>query len=87
MPTFAPFRVALAAVADLAPEARRDEYMGLYMMVFNLAFAIGPWAGTVLLETWGGPTLCTGTFLAGLLSAILLSRTGAPRRTAEEGNP
>lgn len=87
MPTFAPFRVALAAVADLAPEARRGEYMGLYMMVFNLAFAIGPWAGTVLLETWGGPTLWTGTFLAGLLSAILLSRTGAPRRTAEEGNP
>ena len=81
-----------AAVADLAPEARRGEYMGLYMMAFNLAFAIGPWAGTVVLERWGGPTLWTGAFLAALLSAILLSRTGAavpgPRgREAMRTNP
>jgi MFS family permease len=76
-----------AAVADLAPEARRGEYMGLYMTAFNLAFAIGPWAGTVVLETWGGPTLWAGTFLAGLLSAILLWRTVTPRAGAEEGEP
>ncbi len=76
-----------AAVADLAPEARRGEYMGLYMTAFNLAFAIGPWAGTVVLETRGGPTLWAGTFLAGLLSAILLSRTVTPRVGAEEGEP
>ena len=76
-----------AAVADLAPEARRGEYMGLYMMAFNLAFAIGPWAGTAILETWGGPTLWAGTFLAGLLSAILLSRTAALHPAAEEGKP
>ena len=74
-----------AAVADLAPEARRGEYMGLYMMAFNLAFAIGPWAGTLILEKRGGPTLWTGAFLAGLLSAILLSRIGpASRATAGE---
>ena len=76
-----------AAVADLAPEARRGEYMGLYMMAFNLAFAIGPWAGTAILEGWGGPTLWTGTFLAGLLSAILLRRAGAPRTTAAGEKP
>jgi MFS family permease len=76
-----------AAVAELAPEARRGEYMGLYMMAFNLAFAIGPWAGTAILETWGGPTLWTGTFLAGLLSAILLWRACASRGAAEEGRP
>jgi MFS family permease len=76
-----------AAVADLAPEARRGEYMGLYMMAFNLAFAIGPWAGTLILEKWGGPSLWTGAFLAGLVSAILLSRTGAPPRAAAGEKP
>jgi MFS family permease len=76
-----------AAVADIAPEARRGEYMGLYMMAFNLAFAIGPWAGTAILERWGGPTLWTGAFLAGLVSAMLLSRTRTPRHAAAEGEP
>jgi MFS family permease len=71
-----------AAVADLAPEARRGEYMGLYMMAFNLAFAVGPWAGTAILERWGGSTLWAGAFLAGLLSAMLLWRTAATPRTA-----
>jgi predicted MFS family arabinose efflux permease len=61
--------------------------MGLYMMAFNVAFAVGPWAGTVVLERWGGPTLWTGAFLAALVSAILLSRTGAPQRAAGKGNP
>ena len=64
-----------AAVADLAPEARRGEYMGLYMMSFNLAFAIGPWAGTAVLERWGGNVLWGAAFLAAIVSAILLSRT------------
>jgi MFS family permease len=74
-----------AAVADLAPEARRGEYMGLYMMAFNLAFAVGPWAGTAILERWGGSTLWAGAFLAGLLSAMLLWRTAAtPRAPAGE---
>ena len=75
-----------AAVADLAPEARRGEYMGLYMTSFNLAFAVGPWAGTAVLERWGGPTLWAGAFLAGLVSAILLARAGGrPRPAGEEG--
>ena len=53
------------------------------MMAFNLAFAIGPWAGTVVLERWGGPVLWGGAFLAALVSAVLLPRTAAPR--AESG--
>ena len=76
-----------AAVADLAPEARRGEYMGLYMTAFNLAFALGPWAGTFVLERWGGTTLWAGAFLGSLVSAILLARTGARRRAAGEGKP
>lgn len=76
-----------AAVAELAPEARRGEYMGLYMMAFNLAFAVGPWAGTAILERWGGPALWTGAFLAGLVSAMLLTRAGAVPRAAAGGKP
>jgi MFS family permease len=75
-----------AAVADLAPEARRGEYMGLYMTSFNLAFAIGPWAGTAVLERWGGTALWSGAFLASLVSAILLARTRPPRHAAGEGS-
>jgi len=76
-----------AAVADLAPEARRGEYMGLYMMSFNLAFAIGPWAGTAVLERWGGPALWGGAFLASLLSVILLARTPSPPPAPEGETP
>ena len=76
-----------AAVADLAPEARRGEYMGLYMTSFNLAFAIGPWAGTAVLEHWGGTVLWAGAFLAGLVSAILLARTRTPVPAAGEREP
>ncbi len=75
-----------AAVADLAPEARRGEYMGLYMTSFNLAFAIGPWAGTAVLERWGGPVLWAGAFLASLVSAVLLARTRATAHAAAEGS-
>ena len=53
------------------------------MMSFNLAFAIGPWAGTAVLERWGGSVLWGGAFLTALLSAILLARAEAPR--AAEG--
>lgn len=76
-----------AAVADLAPEARRGEYMGLYMTSFNLAFAVGPWAGTAVLERWGGTALWTGAFLAGALSAILLSRARGPHGAAPGETP
>ncbi len=58
-----------AAVADLAPAARRGAYMGLYMTTFNLAFAVGPWAGAVVLDTLGGTVLWGGAFVAGLVSA------------------
>ena len=76
-----------AAVAELAPESRRGEYMGLYMTAFNVAFAVGPWAGTAVLERWGGGVLWAGAFLAGLVSAILLARTRTPHHAAGEGNP
>jgi MFS family permease len=63
-----------AYVADISPDARRGEYMGLYTMAFGAAFAIGPWAGTLLLDRAGATVLWTSMFLFGALSALLFSR-------------
>ena len=61
-------------VADLAPDDRRGEYMGLYTMAFGAAFAIGPWAGTLLLDRAGATVLWASMFVFGILSALLFSR-------------
>lgn len=62
-----------AYVSDIAPAARRGEYMGLYMMSFSVAFMVGPWAGLFALQHWGPAVLWGCVFLAGALSAALLS--------------
>jgi predicted MFS family arabinose efflux permease len=71
-----------AYVADIAPDARRGEYMGLYSMTFGLAFTIGPWAGAAMLDTLGPRALWAAAFLFGCLSAALMLRLGEPRRPA-----
>jgi len=43
-----------AYVAEIAPPEKRGAYMGLYLMCFSLAFAIGPWLGAVVLDARGG---------------------------------
>ncbi len=68
-----------AFVADVAPDARRGEYMGLYSMTFSLAFTIGPWAGTAMLEALGPAALWGVMFLFGCLSAALMLRLGPSR--------
>jgi len=62
-----------AAVADLSPPDRRGEYMGLYTMSFGIAFALGPWLGTLVLEHLGPHTLWAGAFGLGCLSAALMA--------------
>ena len=64
-------------MAEIAPAERRGEYMGLYQMTFSLAFALSASAGTAVLENFGGVTLWTGAFVAGCVSAALLSRLRA----------
>jgi MFS family permease len=61
-------------VAELAPTDRRGEYMGLYSMSWGLAFAIGPWLGTFVLEQFGRVTLWGGTFVVAALAAIAMGR-------------
>ena len=65
------------------PDQRRGEYSGLYTMCFSLAFAIGPWAGTVVLERLGARTLWASTFALGLLAAAMFLRLPEPRHHAD----
>jgi MFS family permease len=73
------FPASAAYATDIAPDERRGEYSGLYTMVFSVAFAIGPWAGTVVLERLGARTLWGGTFVLGLIAAAMFLRLREPR--------
>ena len=66
---------ALAAyVTEIAPPARRGEYMGLTQMAISLGFAVGPWAGTAVLERFGSKTLWLGCFALGIGAAAMMLR-------------
>ena len=73
------FPASAAYATDIAPDARRGEYSGLYTMAFSLAFAVGPWAGTVVLERAGARTLWGLTFVLGLAAAVMFLRLPEPR--------
>ena len=66
-------------VADVAPAALRGTYMGLYSMTFSVGFALGPWLGTLLLDSRGATVLWVSMFALGAVSAGLLGRV----RTAD----
>jgi predicted MFS family arabinose efflux permease len=72
------FPASAAYATDIAPDARRGEYSGLYTMAFSLAFAVGPWAGTVVLERLGPRTLWGLTFVLGLAAAAMFLRLPEP---------
>lgn len=63
-----------AYVSDLAPPERRGEYMGLAQMTMSLAFMLGPWGGTAILQHLGGRAVWGVALLLGLGAAALLSR-------------
>ena len=77
------FPASAAYATDIAPDARRGEYSGLYTMIFSAAFAIGPWAGTVVIERFGARVLWGMTFLLGLIAAAMFVRLPEPRHHAE----
>ena len=68
-----------AYAAEIAPPERRGEYMGLYTMSFNIAFAVGPWLGASVLGKWGATTVWGAAFVLGCISTLLMSRT-EPRK-------
>ena len=69
-----------AYAAEIAPEGRRGEYMGLYTMSFSVAFSLGPWIGSNVLDRWGPHAAWGGAFVSGCISALLMSRIGAKAR-------
>jgi MFS family permease len=77
------FPASAAYATDIAPEARRGEYSGLYTMVFSIAFGVGPWAGTVVLERAGARVLWGVTFVLGAIAAAVFMRLPEPTRHAE----
>jgi MFS family permease len=72
------FPGSAALSTDLAPADRQGEYGGLYLATFSVAFAIGPWAGTAVLDRFGGRVLWGATFVLGLVSVAMLSRLKEP---------
>jgi predicted MFS family arabinose efflux permease len=73
-----------AFVADLSPESRRGEYMGLYTMTFAIAFTVGPFAGTVLYSALGASVLWGASAVAALVSALLMARVKEPAKEGRE---
>lgn len=63
-----------AYAAEIAPDGRRGEYMGLYSMSFNVAFSLGPLMGAAILEHRGSRTLWSAAFVSGCIAAVLMSR-------------
>ena len=74
-------------VAELSPADRRGEYMGLYSMSWGVAFALGPWLGTVVLDGYGRVALWGGTFVLASLAAVAMSRMPAPGGNADATSP
>jgi MFS family permease len=77
------FPASAAYATDIAPEARRGEYSGLYTMVFSIAFGVGPWLGTIVFERAGARVLWGLMFLLGVIAAAIFLRLPEPARHAE----
>ena len=77
------FPGSATCVADMAPEDRRGEYMGIYTMSFSLAFMAGPWLGALILERLGPIALWGGAALLGFLSAAMMWLVNVPKRPPE----
>ncbi len=78
------FPATAAYVSELAPPARRGEYMGFYSMTFGIGFTLGPWAGLTVLEEAGARVLWLACLAVGGLSTLLLARI---RSDAQAGAP
>lgn len=61
-----------AYVAEIAPPNRQGQYMGFYTMAFSVAFTIGPWFGTFLMEKYGSTFLWIFMFFLGVISTFML---------------
>jgi MFS family permease len=72
---------ATAVVADLAPPARRGEWMGIFGAAANVALALGPLAGMAVVERFGFAPLFAVSAAAAALAAA--ASGGLPETLAE----
>jgi MFS family permease len=63
--------VAAAEVSDLAPEAVRGRYMGVWTIVWNGGAALGPAFGGWAMDTFGGRQAFAMLLVVGLAGAVL----------------
>jgi MFS family permease len=63
-----------AYVAEIAPPKKQGMYMGFYTMAFSVAFTVGPWLGTVLMERLGFLVMWLTVLAFGALSSALMLR-------------
>lgn len=71
-------------VAEISPDDRRGEYMGLYSMSFGLCFALGPWLGTLALSRLGSTALWSICGGIGALSAVAMAMLPEARAATAE---
>jgi len=71
-----------AYTADIAPPGREGQYAGAYASTFSLAILVGPWAGTVALDRFGGAALWSGALVIGLIGAAVFALTDDRPRPA-----
>jgi predicted MFS family arabinose efflux permease len=69
---------SVAYVADISPPNRRGSYLGAYHAIFSVAFGLGLWIGTILLDQYGAAVVWSSAFCVGALSTALLSRVSTP---------
>jgi len=66
------FPAMSAFVAHVSPQDRQGAYMGWYTMAFSVAFIVGPWLGTFLLDHYGVVVVWGSMLVIGLLSTSLM---------------
>ncbi|HPG41741.1 MAG TPA: MFS transporter [bacterium] len=72
-------------IANLAQDANRGKYMGIYTLSFSLSFVIGPAAGAWVYEHWGPTILWSGIGVIGVAifaGIMLLNHTAKPAAAA-----
>jgi predicted MFS family arabinose efflux permease len=72
---------ATTYVAEISPPRRRGQYMGVYTMTFSIAFTLGPWLGTAVMDRFGPTTLWVCALGFGCLSAAMMTRLYPRRKT------
>jgi MFS family permease len=73
-------------LANMTPEAHRGRLISYYYLSFNLAFALGPFLGMLLINRFNFPTLflaCTGLSLCSFYLTLKL-RGGGPIASGKE---